>query len=369
MRHFIHRPATRRGAAVTAYIGLCLLAVGLSLPVMSVTSFGEAVPYSAFRTIAAIAGRGDYVLAGLILLFSMVFPAVKLIATLLIGLSLDGMPTALRWRIVATFNRFGKYSMLDVFIIAVLIVVFKVQGIVSASLEYGFYFFLAGILASSLSSGMLLMAIPEATAALAENANPPAPTGPKPGSGGAGTRRWAPLLRLGAVVLVGLLLLVAGLMLAVLAPPGTVDHILVQKRPGVDLKIVSLPDAPDYMLEIKLKDGWKHRTKTMADTPIGNGIVFELPAIEISDIEEILLWDDNSFDVSDLKLSVIPDEIVDRVRVQGERSLAGEKMRFELIGQRSPGLLLGYLVIIASAALLLITGALMILRLGRAGRH
>jgi len=137
------------------------------------------------------------------------------------------------------------------------------------------------------------------------------------------------------------------------------------RRPGVDVKIVSLPDAPDYLLEIKFEDGWSHRTETLTDTPIGNGIVFELPAMEVSDIREILLWDDNRLDVSDLKLSVIPDQIIDRVRVEGERLLVGEKMRFELVGARSPALLLSYAVIIAAAATMLITGALLVVRLGR----
>lgn len=363
MRHFIERFATRRGAAVSAYLGLCLIVAGLSLPVMSVTRFGEAVPYSVFGTILAIDDAGNHLLAGVIFLFSVVLPTVKLIATLLIALSLDGMPATLRWRMVSTFNRFGKYSMLDVFIVAVLIVVLKVQGLISARIEYGFYLFLAGILASLLSSGMLLTAMPETEAAMAEG-NKAVDNAAKQAAA-AGPLWRAALLPYAAVIAGGLLLLLFGLVLAVLAPPGTVDSVLMQKRPGVDLNIVSLPDAPDYLLEIKLADGWRHRTETLANTPIGNGIVFEVPAIEIADIREILLWDDNSIDVSDLRLSVIPDEIIDRVRVNGERSLAGEKMRFELSGARSSALLVAYLVIVASAAVVLITGALLILRLGR----
>jgi len=356
------RPVMRQGAAVTAYVGLCLLAAGLSFPVLSVTRFGETVSHSVLGTIGAIAGDGSYLLAGLVLVFSVIFPALKLVATLLIALSIERMRATLRWHIVATFNRFGKYSMLDVFIIAVLIVVYRIQGIVSASIEYGFYVFLAGILVSILSSGMLLMALPDTESARAPGGEPPEAGATSPP---AGARRWRPLRPYAVALAGGLLLLLAGLALGVLAPPGSVDSILVQKRPGVDVKIVSLPDAPDYLLEIKFEDGWSHRTETLTDTPIGNGIVFELPAMEVSDIREILLWDDNRLDVSDLKLSVIPDQIIDRVRVEGERLLVGEKMRFELVGARSPALLLSYAVIIAAAATMLITGALLVVRLGR----
>lgn len=357
MRRLIDRVASRRGAALTAALGLALLLPGLLLPVMTVIRLGEAERYSVLASIAAVAEHGNAWLAAVLVLFSVVLPTLKLLTTVLIGIGVDRLPAGPRRQLGAACHRFGKYSMLDVFVIAVFIVAFKIQGIVSAELDYGFYVFMGAILVSILSSAMLVSVMPETEAAMVESANPPQ-RGARPA---AGVPRWHWLALAAALVGLGL-----GLGLALTAPGGEVDRILVEKRPGVDLKIVSLPDAPDYLIEVRFKDGPTYRTETLTDTPIGNGIVFRVPAIELDEIAELALLDDNSLDLSDLKLRVLPDEIVDRVRVEGERVLVGERMRFELGGARAPQLTAAYVVAIVAGLALIGCVGLLVWRLARA---
>jgi paraquat-inducible protein A len=80
---------------------------------------------SLFGGIAVLLGHGDYGIGGLLLAFTVIFPAVKLLVLLL--LCLTG-PDTLDWyrHLCHEFLKyFGKWSMLDVFAISVLVIAFK----------------------------------------------------------------------------------------------------------------------------------------------------------------------------------------------------------------------------------------------------
>lgn len=80
---------------------------------------------SLFGGIASLLGHGDYAIGGVLLAFTVVFPVVKLLVLLL--LCLTGSDT-LGWfrRFCHGFLKYlSKWSMLDVFAVAVLVISFK----------------------------------------------------------------------------------------------------------------------------------------------------------------------------------------------------------------------------------------------------
>jgi uncharacterized paraquat-inducible protein A len=83
---------------------------------------------SLFSGIVGLLGHGDYrsrAIGGLLLAFTVVFPAVKLLMLLL--LCLTGPNTAGWYRHLCHgfLKYFGKWSMLDVFVISVIVISFK----------------------------------------------------------------------------------------------------------------------------------------------------------------------------------------------------------------------------------------------------
>ena len=124
-------------------VSLASLLAGLSLPLITVdkTVFWNHWhnEYSVFTGIVNLAQDGDMVLALVLFFFSMVFPFVKLSALAVIWfrrLSNEQRATALRW-----LETLGRWSMLDVFAVAIMIVAAKLRALTQVQPQIGVYFF------------------------------------------------------------------------------------------------------------------------------------------------------------------------------------------------------------------------------------
>jgi paraquat-inducible protein A len=92
---------------------------------------------------------GDLFVGGVILLFSVVFPAAKL-ATLGLGFRADGN---IAERHLALLEQLGKWSMLDVFVVAALVVCFKgFPGGSHVQVEWGIYVFAGSVVLSMIAT-------------------------------------------------------------------------------------------------------------------------------------------------------------------------------------------------------------------------
>jgi paraquat-inducible protein A len=119
------RTATRRRPAL--YIPLLLAAAGgclwagLVLPIMEVRSwifFSE--PFSIVEGLRLLLDKEDYLLAAIIGAFSVLFPAVKLLLLLVAWVLLRlGRRAPVWW--LAALDVVGKWSMLDVFVVALIV--------------------------------------------------------------------------------------------------------------------------------------------------------------------------------------------------------------------------------------------------------
>ena len=140
---------------------LVTLVFGLITPIMMVTIHKE-VEYlgdvvlsfeskSVIGSISKLFENGDAVVAIVILLFSVLIPTVKILSLLFVSVFME---SKFAHGIVVFFKMIGKWSMVDVFVVATFLVYLTVdKGDVSrAEVEVGLYFFLAYVIVSMLVS-------------------------------------------------------------------------------------------------------------------------------------------------------------------------------------------------------------------------
>jgi paraquat-inducible protein A len=123
-------PLRHNGAsAIVSVIAIAVLSVAIVLPFVSMTKLGDQRIFSLVGGIIELL-RGGQVTIGLILLiFSIVFPFAKLISLLVATSSLAPLSGAARRRLHYLAVLTGKYSLLDILVIAVMIILVKFKGI------------------------------------------------------------------------------------------------------------------------------------------------------------------------------------------------------------------------------------------------
>lgn len=144
--------------AITAMITLIL---GLITPILMVTIHKE-VEYigdivlsfeskGVIGSIVKLFDGGDVIVALVIVLFSVLVPVLKVFSLLFVSVF---MQSGFAHSIVKFFKMIGKWSMVDVFVVAVFLVYLTAnKGEVSrAEVEVGLYFFLAYVIVSMLVS-------------------------------------------------------------------------------------------------------------------------------------------------------------------------------------------------------------------------
>jgi paraquat-inducible protein A len=137
------------------------LVLGLITPILMVTIHKE-VEYlgdivlsfeskGVIGSIAKLWESGDVVVAIVILLFSVVVPVLKVFSLLVVSIFME---SRFAHGIIKFFKMIGKWSMVDVFVVAVFLVYLTAnKGDVSrAEIEMGLYFFLAYVIVSMLVS-------------------------------------------------------------------------------------------------------------------------------------------------------------------------------------------------------------------------
>jgi paraquat-inducible protein A len=130
------------------------LVVALSLPFMQIRKlvFWKD-DYSIFMSLHGLWVSGNYFLVAVIFFFSLVFPFAKL--AMLGWLWFRPCTDERRRWWVDVLGVLGKWSMLDVFVVAFLIVLVKAKTLADASARSGVYVFCAAIAASIVTSSIV----------------------------------------------------------------------------------------------------------------------------------------------------------------------------------------------------------------------
>ena len=139
----------RRLRLILLAIALCLFA-GLFAPIITLEKF-----YFFENTVSIMSGllelieEGQFLLFIIIALFSIALPILKLfILNKLLSPSFkksESLHTHLEW-----MHHYGKWSMLDVFVVAVLLAAVKLSSVANVQLHYGLYLFATAVLLTML---------------------------------------------------------------------------------------------------------------------------------------------------------------------------------------------------------------------------
>jgi paraquat-inducible protein A len=138
-----------------------VLAFAIFQPFMSVVKLGQAETYSLVGGIAQLWEHGEQALALIIGGFSLVFPLVK--NALLVAATTRLLPlTAAHRRSLHAFAaKTGKYSMLDVFVVAIIVVVVKLGDSTEVAVRSGLFLFCLAIALSMAASAFVRIGEPE----------------------------------------------------------------------------------------------------------------------------------------------------------------------------------------------------------------
>ncbi|MES1168152.1 MAG: paraquat-inducible protein A [Oleiharenicola lentus] len=148
-------PATsfqQRAIPVLLVAALLLFGTGIFFPFFHVTKFwvfNDAV--SVVGGILTLFREGEYFLFAVLTLFTLVFPCVKLGLLMVIWLERDHNLARVR-RLHHWVESLGKWSMLDVFVVAILIVAMKSAGVADLHIGLGLYLFTFSVIATQFAS-------------------------------------------------------------------------------------------------------------------------------------------------------------------------------------------------------------------------
>ncbi|MCB1103604.1 MAG: paraquat-inducible protein A [Opitutaceae bacterium] len=149
--------SARANIAVPALlvVALLLFLTGVFFPFFHVTKFwvfNDAV--SVVRGIITLFHEGEYFLFAVLTLFTLVFPVVKLGLLAVIWLEREHDLARVR-RLHRMVEHAGRWSMLDVFVVAILIVTMKSAAVAEIHIGLGLYLFTISIIFTQLASGWI----------------------------------------------------------------------------------------------------------------------------------------------------------------------------------------------------------------------
>ena len=147
-------PAPLRQRAIPFLIATALLlfGTGIFFPFFHVTKFwvfDDAV--SVVSGIITLFREGEYFLFAVLTLFTLVFPCIKLGLLAIVWLEREQDLARVR-QLHGWVESLGKWSMLDVFVVAILIVAMKSAGVANIHIGVGLYLFTFSVVATQFAS-------------------------------------------------------------------------------------------------------------------------------------------------------------------------------------------------------------------------
>lgn len=125
-----------------------LLILGWMMPIMTVDRLWFlSERLSILAGVGELWSHGDYALFAVIVVFSILFPMAKLLLALFLWYLVDASSTSLA-RSLRWMEILGRWSMLDVFVIAFIVAAIQVSFIDDVTLHAGLYVFILAILLS-----------------------------------------------------------------------------------------------------------------------------------------------------------------------------------------------------------------------------
>lgn len=140
----------RQAAAALALSALTLYVPSILLPLMRLETLGHKSEASILQGVSSLLADRHYFVGGVVFLFSLVLPPLKLLALLV--LSAGWLRGAHQARLHHWVELLGRWGMLDVLVVAVLVAFVKLGDTVQIQPGAGLGLFAACVLCSLLSS-------------------------------------------------------------------------------------------------------------------------------------------------------------------------------------------------------------------------
>jgi paraquat-inducible protein A len=139
-------PRQARQLRYLAWIAALLLLVGLAAPIITLKKFILVEnTFSVLSGVMELLEKGQFFLFLLIAGFSIVLPLLKLSVLYLLVSRREATQPGVR-KLLHWMHLYGKWSMLDVFVVAVLVVAVKLGALVDVEMRYGLYAFAGSVL-------------------------------------------------------------------------------------------------------------------------------------------------------------------------------------------------------------------------------
>lgn len=137
----------KSGIAISLLLiaALVLFTVGVTAPLMTLEKlyfFENSV--SMLSALKQLFDKGEWLLFTIIGLFSVCLPFIKIISLLAI-LHIPHQGDSALDKLLSWIERWGKWSMLDVFVVALLLVSVKLGALAKVTVHYGLYAFAASV--------------------------------------------------------------------------------------------------------------------------------------------------------------------------------------------------------------------------------
>jgi len=136
-------------------LALGLLVIGLISPILTLEKFYFfSNTVSLWSALGQLAGQAEWGLFVLIGAFSVLFPVLKILMLLLIW-NVEAERGESHRRHLKWLAEYSKWSMLDVFVVALLVVSIKLGALAEAHVEHGVYAFAASVVVTMLVSNWI----------------------------------------------------------------------------------------------------------------------------------------------------------------------------------------------------------------------
>ncbi len=138
-----------------AGIALVALIIGLVTPLLTLKKLVFVTnTFSIWSGLVTLWQQGHVPLSLLLIAFSIVFPLIKIFIILFCANRYTDQPLrSLRW--MKWLSALGKWSMLDVFVVAVLVASVKLGALASIEIHYGLYAFATAVLLTMIVTWLL----------------------------------------------------------------------------------------------------------------------------------------------------------------------------------------------------------------------
>jgi len=138
-------------AAVLCVLALITLSIAINQPFISMSKLGEVRVFSLLSGIMELFRSHQALIGSILLIFSVIFPFAKLLAILVATSALVPISTNMRRRLHWLASVTGKYSLLDILVVAIVIVLVKFKGLAEAHAMPGTTLFCIAIFLSILA--------------------------------------------------------------------------------------------------------------------------------------------------------------------------------------------------------------------------